>query len=275
MKKIRLLTAVGILLFSITAKGQNDPKTAVLTMQQETSLTDNILSQISESIKKDKHKEMEVQIHSLESSLARIQDQSASLPKEYNEGLSTKINDLKTTVSEFEKLVHKSSVFDKDKQLNSKLLQLNTKFSSVKSYISYVNGELDKQQVQQQQQQQQQQTQNANDPNIIASINKELSTIKSTLDSMHVYNKKSNYKKIAKFGKDAANSAGKISDMTLLVKGDQKDNIKILANETKIIANKIHVAAKKGKAAHHDLHEHMEELESKLSTLSVAVGTLK
>uniref|UniRef100_UPI004048CED8 hypothetical protein n=2 Tax=Flavobacteriales TaxID=200644 RepID=UPI004048CED8 len=118
MKKITLmLITVGISLFS--ASGQTTAQDAISKMKQETANMDNILAQIDVSIQKDKHKEMEPQIHNLETSLSVLQDQAVYLDKTYLEGLTAKTADMQASIKDFEKIVHKSSVFDKDKELNS------------------------------------------------------------------------------------------------------------------------------------------------------------
>ena len=128
----------------LSVKSQNDPKAAVAGILQETTTVDGILTKMQTEIDKDQHNLLEQQIHPLQNSVSAMQDKASTLPKEYNDALTNKISNMKTSADAFEKMVHKSKVADNDKELRSSFNELKRNLASIKTSANFVTGELNK-----------------------------------------------------------------------------------------------------------------------------------
>ena len=264
----------------LSVKSQNDPKAAVAGILQETTTVDGILTKMQTEIDKDQHNLLEQQIHPLQNSVSAMQDKASTLPKEYNDALTNKISNMKTSADAFEKMVHKSKVADNDKELRSSFNELKRNLASIKTSANFVTGELNKPAPT---------TTNtttpatppttsstsSNDPNVTAII-QEKYNIGADIDAMKTAMTQNGFTTVAAFAEKAANSANKISDMAqMYLKGEQKDNIKTFAKELNELALTLHEKAHKGSPEHHEIHEALSSVESKFSTLSLVIATLK
>ncbi|WP_445718184.1 hypothetical protein [Flavobacterium sp.] len=275
MKKITLmLITVGISLFS--ASGQTTAQDAISKMKQETANMDNILAQIDVSIQKDKHKEMEPQIHNLETSLSVLQDQAVYLDKTYLEGLTAKTADMQASIKDFEKIVHKSSVFDKDKELNSAHATLETKLTSIKSYIDFVQNEIFKNQQEQQQQQQSQQTQQQKD-----NRQKSIPNLKTKVAELETQFKKAS----AAFAKSAFTDVGEHSEhiaklcTALATLNENLNEDERSANAQLLITIKEksesnETLSKTGAKSHDQIHKNLDAIKAALHKLKDNINAL-
>lgn len=135
MKKLFTILS---LIFCFTAKSQSNVENALAVINQETISIENSISEIESVIQKDKHKDMETQIHILKNSLTQINSQVGYLPDDHRDTFVGKIKKIEISSNEFERRVHKSTLFDSDKELNNVFLQLQGDAKSVKSYASFM-----------------------------------------------------------------------------------------------------------------------------------------
>ena len=61
----------------------------------------------------------------------------------------------------------------------------------------------------------------------------------------------------------------------MLLKSKQKENVIILSAGLKDYADQLHEPSHKGHATHDQMHETLEKIEVKFSTLSTAIGLLQ
>ncbi len=299
-----------LVLFSFVSRSQNEPKAILLSINKQATIIDGLFNQMDNSIKKDKHKQLEPKIHDLKTALIKIETDASALQAEYLEKITAILKEYKISLDDFEKLVHKKSLLDKDKILDATYLELKNRQTALRNFLKETYTKIITAPVQQPQdtivqkprrniivQQPQQDTlnqlppkntilptgqqvttqpvQGTNEPEVLISIRQAESMIAQLIDSIHLALKKNQFEKIAKMAKSISTASDKIQDLTLLLKSDQKINVKILAGGLKVQALKLHELADKGIAAHKQLHETIEIVEAKFSTLSTGIKILK
>lgn len=117
---------------------------------------------------------------------------------------------------------------------------------------------------------------NKNSSNFIVldSIHRAQKQIEDLIENIHAAMKKNNFTKVGTYAKDISNASLKISDLTFLLKSDQKENLLILSTGLKSLAETLHELAHKGTAAHHEIHETIDKMEIKYSTLTTGISLI-
>lgn len=290
------------LLLPSLAKSQENAKAVFLSINKQASAIDNLLGQMSNSLKKDRHKEMLQQSREMEGALEAIEKLANGLPLENSDKIFGLIKAFKTDLAGLNKLVQKGGFLDKDKALATPFASLKSRQEALRGYLRnaysaliaappatkippsplptdslqnskaalpVVSGSLPV----------------VNDlpsanlqesaPQVLAGMRQEKDRIATLIDSLAVAVKKNNAGKIRNLCKSIGGAAAKIEDLSLLLKDAQKDNIKTLAAGLKQYAGKLQQPAAKGHAAHEQLHELLELIETRFSVLSTGIAILK
>ncbi len=95
------------------------------------------------------------------------------------------------------------------------------------------------------------------------------------IDSIHLAMKKNNFGRVGILSRNISNNCLQIEDLSLLLKTDQKENIRILSKGLRTYTDELQRLSKKGAAAHHVLHEVLEKSEIKLKSLTVALNLVQ
>jgi len=99
--------------------------------------------------------------------------------------------------------------------------------------------------------------------------------MEASINSIHQALKKNQWATIGALAKSISRSATKIEDLALLTKDEQKENIRTLAAGIRSYATQLYNLSRKGKAAHHQIHETLETIETKFSSFSTGISILK
>jgi len=136
MKKyITLILPVIVFLLTYDAKGQNEVQVAISDMKENSSTMMFILTKIDENMEKDKHKDLEKNIHDFKALATKVQETGSLFKDEYRVEIDVKCNALAKNVVQFEKTVHASKFLDKHDELESSISQLNSNTKDLRSYI--------------------------------------------------------------------------------------------------------------------------------------------
>jgi hypothetical protein len=283
MKKLKLsLAAMALLLFT-QAKSQTDAKSVLSVMNQELVTMQTSISQIDESIKKDKHKELDGQIHDFNNALTRFETQSEALPNEYS--FSTQISAVKLSSSAFETIAHKSKLFDKDKELANQLSQIKSNTDNLQSNFTSVKSEIETN-MEQAHIGQHEEIKNINTSSspsassptrdaALVNIQNAKNEIDAQLEKIVAALKASKYADVA----EHAGNVSKICDKIIPYLNDMTEKEKTAFSATvssaKKEANDLQANARKGEANHDDIHHHFEKTKSQVNALSAQFDLLK
>lgn len=276
MKRKITLTLTMAALTLLTARGQTTAQDAVFKMKQEALTAENILVQMEYSVRKDKHKEMEVQIHDLEKSLAALQDQTVYLNKDHKDGLTAKINDMKPTISAFKKIVHKSRLFDKDKELKSEFQRLETKLTSIKSYIDFIQNELDKAETEEQKEQAHQeghQKEKDRDKAII-NIKPKTTELETQVNKVAAAFKKSDLNDVAAHSRNIQQLCIDISALNEGLEPSERTAIATSLVAIKKKAGTLETLAKEGHSKHDQAHDEFDAIKKEFAKLKTQINAL-
>jgi|GEM_PF-4943819 len=143
MKKyITLILPVIVFLLTYDAKGQNEIQIAISDMKENSSTMMFILTKIDENMEKDKHKDLEKNIHDFKALATKVQETGSLFKDEYRVEIDVKCNALAKNVVQFEKTVHASKFLDKHDELESSISQLNSNTVDLRSYIDDLDKEV-------------------------------------------------------------------------------------------------------------------------------------
>ncbi len=303
------------LMMPLLVKSQQDTKAVFLSINKQASSIDEALLKINTSLKKDRHKDAEQQTHDIEIMLASIEKQSNALALETAKEISSITGGFKTDMDDFEKLLHKSKLFDNDKALISSLTSLKSRLGQLReflrsAYSSFLIAGTGKENVpssspdssqtitvQSQTPSLEKQTTTVqapqhdsslsateepianppgrSNPVILAQMREAAEQVAAWIDTLQIAVKKSQYVKIAMLAKNVAAMAAKIADLSLLVEDDQKNNIKTLAAGLKKYAEDLHELSHKGLAVHEQMHETIDLMQTRSGVLSTGISILK
>lgn len=112
-------------------------------------------------------------------------------------------------------------------------------------------------------------------PKVLDSIQQERLEMETSISSIYQALKKNQWATIGVLAKNISRSAIKIEDLVLLTKDEQKESIRTIAAGIRSYASQLYNLSRKGKAAHHQIHETLETIEAKFSTLSTGISILK
>lgn len=322
MLKQNILTLFLLLAFSLV-KSQESAKAVLLNINKQATVVDNALAEMNKSLKNDKHKDLAQQVKIIESTIDAINKNGNALDLETAEKLFAITSKFSDPLKEINKLVNKSGLFDKDKELDAAYLKLKNQQAAFREFLrtTYSNLVSLPAETETKKPETQVQTQtNKNDkvqladtsaakhgkdtvasqpsneanktlqqsstsssttdagtsnPEVLYSIKQEGKKIEIYIDSIHHALKKNQNLKIETMAKNIALSAIKIEDLCLLLKDEQKENVRTLAAGLKTYADRLHNLSHKGKAAHEQVHETVEAIETKFSSLSTGISILK
>lgn len=119
-----------------TLQSQNEILSAVSELKGNVSTMEFILTKVDENVKKDKHKNLEKNIHDLEIQLSEVNNTSSLFKEEIRNDLGQLVNALYSDLSSLEKTVHKSKLFDSHKEFNINIQKLNLDFNALSEYIT-------------------------------------------------------------------------------------------------------------------------------------------
>ncbi len=209
-------------------------------------------------------------------------------------------------VDYFKKLSNKSRLFDKDKLLDGAFDKIKNRHSELRQLLksTYTTILLNEQQKKVEKQQPEQSKHSdamvplkaddiillqnkdslktdepTNEPrsNIkvlrLITVNKQM--IELYIDSIHLAMKKSKFSDVSKYGGLISNNCLQIEDLSLLLKSDRKESIRILTAGLRSYADELQELARKGIAAHHQIHEVLEKMEIKLSSLVTGLSLIQ
>lgn len=261
----KITLTITILIFSLlSAMGQD----TVSKMRQEISTAENVLYQIETSMKKDKHKEMKEQMHEFNNAVAKLEDQKVYLQSKHIAGMTIKIDDLKVTTAAFDKITHKSKLFDKDKKLKDEFQKMRTKLNSVKSYLDFVQNDNNSNQTNGNNQQNNNNQTNGNqghqdgghdnqgnNQSSVSSLKPKVSELKKHIHKVEEALKKSAFKDVVEHARDIQDVASKIAMSS-------DNSINTSANIVKEKAEEVERLAKAHKVDHHQIHEEFELIQS-------------
>ncbi len=117
-------------------------------------------------------------------------------------------------------------------------------------------------------------TANNNDP-LLRIIHQSQQQIRDWIDDIHLAMKKNNFSKAGVYAKSIANASLKISDLTLLLQTTGKENLFILANGLKTLSETLHRLSLKAMPARNNIHELIDKIEIKFSTLSTGLSLVQ
>lgn len=288
------------------AKSQADAKAVFLSINKQAAAIDEALAKMNAAVKADRHKEIEPQTHAIEAALGNIEKQSGELPPEDSEKLRAIANGFKTDLSNFEKLAHKSALFDNDKAMAAAFAPMKSRQSSLRDFLraaySAVVAAPEKEkkpdtasssnpsasttaqtpptQPQPQQPAPQKaeppvQDSGASDAEVLADIRETENRMTAWIDTLHTAVKKNQFAKIRTLAKNIAGAAAKIADLAVLLKDEQKASIQTLATGLRQYAERLQALSAKGHAVHQQMHEALERIETRFSVLSTGIRILK
>jgi chromosome segregation ATPase len=247
---------------------QDAAQDAISSMYAETSNMKNALAQIDGVIKKDKHKDMEKEIHNVKNSLSGLRIHVNYLPNEYRDNFTGDFKTMETTIAAFENRVHKSRLFDKDKELRADFQKLNTNLNSIIDQIEDVEKNLKP-------------LPNPNPPNgdvrpappsspepdshgrdkAIEKIKSKNDRADDYLEDINHAFKKNAYEDIARYSRDIKYLCKDIEDLAEDLKDGEKSEITRAIGKIEDMANDLAGSAKKGHSEHVQMHDDFEHLE--------------
>ena len=133
--KTRLIIITLFLAFT-SVYSQNEVLSAVSELNGSTSTMQFILTKIDENVKRDKHKNLEKNIHDFEDQLNKVSSSGRVFKEEIRNDILIRVNALMADLSALEKTVHKSKLFDSHKEFNTNIENLNLDFNSLNDYVN-------------------------------------------------------------------------------------------------------------------------------------------
>lgn len=294
------------LLIPFTVKSQEAVKAVFLSINREASSIDELLVKMNVSLKKDKHKEMEQQTHAIETALTAIEKQANDLSLENSEKIYALTRAFRTDLTNFEKLVHKGGMFDNDKSMTAAFVSLKTRQNELREFLRNTYSALvaepgkDKplpsptdtvqthtdtsrhsvtappvQETPPPKTEPPAPTNGEGNASVLAEMHQAENQIAVWIDSLHIAAKKSLTVKIRSLARNVAGAAARLEDLTLLLKDGQKDNIKTLAGGLRQYAERLQALATKGHAAHEQVHQTIDLMETRLGVLSTGLRLVK
>lgn len=300
MKK--LFTFLSLIL-CFAAKSQSNVENALAVINQETTSIENSILEIESVIQKDRHKDMETQIHILKNSLTQINTQVVYLPEDHRDTFVGKLKKIEDSSNQFERRVHKSTLFDSDKELNNVFSQLQGDAKSVKSYASFMKTVIENQIKEAQRVSQESEkmkhdtTHEAQEKDINENTNQKIQEVQSEanqknrvtiLGVVKNYNtdiqtntnkiivalKRSDYGDVIQHTREINTMATRMRPLLGSLTNNEKVALETTNSQVIDITNKLIIAAKKGKANHHDIHHHFDELKEQATTLKAQLSLI-
>lgn len=294
------------LLSPFLGKTQEVEKAVFLSINKEATAIDELLLKMNASLKKDKHKELEQQIHAIETALETIQKKSNELSLENSEKIYAITKVFKTDLSGFEKLPNKGKMFDNDKAMTLAFAPLQKRQDELRAFLRSAYSALVAAP----------QKENSLPPHtdsvattkvqvrdtmatlpvtktteviiqppvpasgeinaqVLAAMREAESQIGSWIDSLHLAAKKNLHQKIRTLAISIAGKAAQMQDLSLLLNDGQKDNLKTLAGGLRQYAETLQVLSTKGSAAHEQMHKIINLMEIRLGVLATGLNLVK
>lgn len=262
--------------------GQTTAQDAIFEMKKEVSTAENILLRMEYNIKKDKHKEMEKQIHDFKNTIASLSSQKVYLQEKHFSGLRNEVYDIEIVITSFEKIVHKSRLFDKDKLLKQHFENLKIKLNSAKEYIDIIQEDIDEQEKEKEKEKkendtiidkdkQSHQDNHGQDEGEISVVKPKMAEIETQIHKIEASLKKNNFKDIAWHATKIQNLSLELNIYSQDKTSNEMISINTLANSLKIKAEKLESSAKGGYSNHHQIHEDVEAVENEFKRLEAQV----
>ncbi len=91
------------------------------------------------------------------------------------------------------------------------------------------------------------------------------------IDSIHIAMQVKEFTKVGAYAKNISNTSLKISDLTLLLKSDQKESLYILATGLRNLAISLEQLSFKGNRTRDEMHDNIDQVEIKYSSLSTGI----
>jgi hypothetical protein len=131
----KLALIVIAIMISPYARSQNEIQVAISNMKENTTTMKFVLSKIDENIKKDKHKELEKNVHDYETLVNKVKEDGSLFKDDISDEIDAKCEVLAESIVKFEKTVHASKLFDKHDELIASIVELNTNTADLRKYI--------------------------------------------------------------------------------------------------------------------------------------------
>lgn len=306
----KILFCSVLLIFYLHVKSQDSIEAVLIGINKHAINIDESLFKINGSIKADRHSEMEQQTKDVKAALYSIVKEMKNLPGEYYNILVNPVTSFQTGIDEFEKLTLKGRLFDKDKLLNQGFMGLQQNQNELRTALKSAYGKA----LQQKEQtgiKNQADTKQADtgivqnnvsssveqpalkkdtvaehnntaatsttsgNLTVLDSIRQAQHQIKTWIDSIHIAMKKNHYTKVGVYAKSILNASLKISDLILFLNSDRKESLLTIVAGLKNLSEALHELSHKGVAAHHDMHETINEIEIKFSTFSTGISLVQ
>lgn len=278
---------IGALLVCFTlAKSQETLKSTLLDVNKNATVLDGLIADIATGLKKDKHNDLERLAVSIKNELSAIDQKLMLLAEPDRAPIISVVNLYNTEVDNFQKLTNKSRLFDKDKLLDEAFDKIKNRHSELRQLLkSTYTTILQKEEQKKVEKQPEQSKDNvktdepANEPDanikILGLVTGSKQMIELYIDSIHLAMKKNKFSEVSKYGRLISNDCLQIEDLSLLLKSDQKESIRILTAGLRSYADELQEHARKGIASHHQMHEVLEKMEIKLSSLITGLSLIQ
>lgn len=297
-----------LVLFSLLAFGQQDSTDYTLNnIKKYAAHIDQSFSIISSNTAEDKQQASVQQAENIKVFIDSIEDEMQYLPDVYYYRLSPFVSSYHTDVDEFEKLLLNSDFEGKDAFLARAFSNLRQRQSEFRKalYSAYsaalpqqslpedkrsnINAQEDTVPVEQHDIAGDTTSAARNnavlveavDPNEITTSNNSLlldtiqqaqQEIDQKINSIHSKIKQHLFNEVGAEASSISKASLKISDLTLLLKTDQKQSLFILATGLKNLSETLQKLSLKGMAAQEDMQDCIDEIGVKFSTLSTGIN---
>ena len=283
-KTTNILFTITLMLLSVAVKGQDQTIGILAVMNNNINMMQTVLSDIEQSIKRDRHKEMDTQIHQLDNAVSEFETSNAKLPSEYALGITEKTDQVRSSADAFEKIAHKSKVFDKDKELKDHFAALQINVNDLQEYFAGSKSAIEANigQARNRQHEGMQKPGKITPPlssdardAALKEIERSNAEIKIQFEKITEALKASKYADVAEHAKKVS----ALSDKMLLLLNDLTEKERTALNATvtssKKEAESLRVSALKGASDHDDIHKHFEKLKAQVNTLDAQMALLK
>ena len=301
-----------LVLFSSLVKSQDDSTDFTLNnIKKYVTHIEASLSGINSNITADKQQAVAQQAEDIKGYIDSVAEEMEYLPDEYYYPLSPIISSYRADVVEFKKLVLNNNFPGKDKLLTKASASLQqrqhefrtTLYSDYQITSQPQSSVIDKQHVEitekdaipaAEQYSRAKVTSAVNNTNVVLveaveptaitttsnallldTIYQAQQQIKQCIERIDLAMRKKQFSKLTVQAGSMANAALKISDLTLLLKTDQKQNLFILANGLKNLSETLRSMALKGMDEHDEMQECMNKIAVKFSTLSTGISLVQ
>lgn len=268
--------------YSLIANSQDNLRSALLSMNKNAGVLDKLISQVENDLKKDKHRDMGKLATGLKNELVSINRTLNTMAEPERGAIASVISTYINDVDNFGNLTNKGRVFDNDKQMGAAFNSMKAAHMQFREllktiYSKSLQSEEQKAPAKQSAPVQESVAKEPINPSapytevnvLIAESKKKISLY---IDSIHIAMKKNDFARVGKLSSYISNNCLQIEDLSLLLKTDQKGNIKVLSRELRTYGDELQQLAKKGAIAHHAIHEVLEKSEIKFKSLSVALN---